>query len=420
MTPFIMTAVRMCLLALAAFSSGALAAPFPDDAGWTRFRGPNGSGISSATHIPSNWTDQDYRWKISLPGVGRASPVLWGEQVFVLCGDKTTAQRILLCVNAKDGSVTWRRDFPSASFQKHRDNSYATSTPAVDAQNIYVYWTTPEEVTVMALDHGGRDVWRRNLGLFKSQHGSGTSPVIVDDLVIINNDQEGASFLAALDANSGKTRWQVSRRTDRAAYSTPCLRQGSGGKPEIIFTSSAHGITAIDPRTGSINWELTNAFPFRVVGSAAVTQDLVIASCGEGGVGRRLVAVRPGSPGKPPELAYEFKSSIPYVPTPVIKNGLLYLWGDNGLVVCRKAATGERIWEHKISDSFYGSPVWIADRLYCASKSGVVYVLSVKDKPELLSKIPLGEPTAATPAVSADALFLRTESHLFCLGLANK
>ncbi|HEY5913351.1 MAG TPA: PQQ-binding-like beta-propeller repeat protein [Verrucomicrobiae bacterium] len=388
-----------------------------EDAGeWTRFRGPNGTGISSATNLPSAWTDKDYRWKATLPGVGHASPVIWSDRAFVLCSDKTNAVRIVVCLNTSDGSIAWRREFPSATFPKNRDNGYATSTPAVDANRVYVYWTTRDEVTVVALDHGGKDVWRVNLGPFKSQHGSGASLIVVDDLVLVNNDQDGPSFLTALDATSGASRWRLERRADRAAYATPCVRQTPEGQTEAIFASSALGITAVDLRSGTVNWELTNAFPFRVVGSPVLGENLVIGACGEGGVGRRLVAVKPGSRTRPAELAYEFKSSIPYVPTPVLKDGRLFLWGDNGLVVCHRVATGERLWQHKISDSFYSSPVWAADRLYGVSKRGVVYVLAAGETPELISSIPLGEPSFATPAIADGALFFRTESHLFCLG----
>jgi outer membrane protein assembly factor BamB len=388
------------------------AAPPPD---WSRFRGPNGSGIGMVENLPSTWTEQDYRWKASLPGSGHASPVISQGKVFVLCSDKTTAKRILVCLATGAGRALWQREFDSTAFQKNRDNSYATSTPAVDSQRIYVYWTTPQEVTMLALNHSGEQVWRRNLGPFKSQHGSGTSPIVYEDLVILNNDQEGPSSLLALDAKTGVTRWQVPRRKDRAAYATPCVRSVQATKSEVIFSSSAHGVTAVDPQTGRVNWELTNAFPFRVVGSPVLAGDLILGACGEGGVGRRVVAVRPPAGGRGAESAYDMKSGIPYVPTPLFHAGLVYLWGDNGLVVCCRAATGERLWQTKISDSFYGSPVFAAGRLYCVSKSGKVYALAAGEKPEILGSSSLGEPSFATPAVADDALFIRTESHLYCL-----
>jgi outer membrane protein assembly factor BamB len=184
---------------------------------------------------------------------------------------------------------------------------------------------------------------------------------------------------------------------------------------EAVFASSAHGLTGVDVRTGRIVWEMTNAFPFRMVGSPIAAEGLVFGSCGEGGIGRRFVAVRPGSTSQGPQLVYEMKNSIPYVPTPLAKDGRLFLWSDNGLVACHRAATGERLWQHKISDGFYCSPVWAQGRLYCVSKTGVVYVLDAGETPRVISSISLGEPSFATPAMAQDAVYFRTESHLFCL-----
>ena len=125
--------------------------------------------------------------------------------------------------------------------------------------------------------------------------------------------------------------------------------------------------------------------------------------------------MRPPAGDRRAEMAYEMKNSIPYVPTPLSISGLLFLWGDNGLVVCCRADTGERLWQRKISDSFYSSPVLAAGRLYCVSKSGNVYVLAAGEKDELIATVPLGEPSFATPAIAEEALFFRSESHLFCL-----
>ncbi|MBI4626619.1 MAG: PQQ-binding-like beta-propeller repeat protein [Verrucomicrobia bacterium] len=382
---------------------------------WARFRGPNGSGHSSATDLPTTWSEKDYRWKVRLPGTGHASPVIWDEKIFLACGDNATAKRILICLNTSDGRPVWRREYESAEFSKNRDNSYASSTAAVDRDRVYFYWTTEEEVTVLALDHAGQQVWRRNLGPYKSQHGSGTSPIVFQDLVIVNNDQEGPSSLLALDAKTGATRWKVDRRTDRAAYSTPCVRQTEAGKLELLFASSGHGITGVDPQTGRTNWELSGAFPFRVVGSLVLAEGLIVGACGEGGIGRRVVGVRPPAGDRGPELVYEMKSSIPYVPSPIYRSGLVFLWGDNGLVVCLRAATGERVWQRKISDRFYSSPICAGERLYCVSRTGIVYVLAATDKDELIASVPLGEPAFATPAVAAGTLYFRTASHLICL-----
>jgi len=395
---------------------GLTAAELDSTASWTRFRGPNGTGVSSCTNLPSACTEQDCKWKSPLPGLGHSSPVVWQDKLFVLCAEQETAKRLVVCLQIADGRQAWQREYPPTPFPKNRDNSYASSTLAADRQRIYANWASTNENTVLALDHSGTEVWRRNLGPYKSQHGPASSPVVFEDLVVVNNDQDGPSSLVALDAKTGQTRWQVPRRADRAAYSTPCVYQSGAGSAELVFSSSSHGLTGVAARSGKVIWELTNAFPFRVVGSPILADGLVVATCGEGGIGRRLVAVRPGSDLQPPQLVYEMKNNIPYVPTPLAKDGLLFLWSDNGLVSCHRAATGERIWQQKISDSFYSSPVWAEGRLYGVSKAGTVYVLSAGEKYELISKAPLGEPSFASPAIAGGRIFFRTETHLFAFG----
>ncbi|MCX5655906.1 MAG: PQQ-binding-like beta-propeller repeat protein, partial [Planctomycetota bacterium] len=239
---------------------------------WPRFRGPNGQGISDATTVPAKWTADDYNWKVKLPGSGHSSPVLWGDRIFLTCSDAETAKRMIVCLKSSDGSKVWQRDFESKTYAQNDANSFASSTPAADAGGIVVTWSTPEEITLLALDSGGKDVWRRNLGPLVAKHGSGQSPIILGDLVILANDQEdlnrmlmiggppsgkraaGKSSLIALDRKTGQTRWQIERQTALAAYSTPCVYQPEGGRPEIIFSSTAHGITAVDPATGKVSW----------------------------------------------------------------------------------------------------------------------------------------------------------------------
>ena len=403
---------------------------------WPRFRGPNGSGVSSATTVPVKWTDKDYNWKVTLPGVGHSSPVAWGGRIFVTCGDRKTARRTVLCLDAATGKALWRRDYTSKRFTQHRDNSYATATPAVDAAGVVLAWTTPKEVVLLALDLDGREVWRRNLGPFVAIHGSGSSPVIFGDLVVLANEQAdpkvlpmvyarpgaprsaGRSFLIAVDRKTGRTRWKIERRSSQAAYSTPCVYQAGGGRPELIFSSTSHGITAVDPATGKINWSVRNAFRERCVGSPVAAPGLVIAGDGYGTRGRLFVAVRPGSrePGRKAAVAYEIKKPVPLVPTPVVRGNRLFLWGDDGKITCLDVSSGKVIWRQRIRASFYGSPVCVNDRLYCISKTGDVFVVAASDKFELLGRVPLGEPSYATPAVCDGVMYLRTRSKLFSLG----
>ncbi len=152
---------------------------------WTRFRGPNGTGVSDAKTIPVVWTESDYNWRAQLPGVGHSSPVIWKERLFVLSADPDNATRYVLCLGTEDGAPVWQRDFPSESHHIHDRNSFASPSPAVDADHVYVAWSTPATTTFMALDHDGNTVWDLDLGRFDSRHGFGTSPILLNDLVIL-------------------------------------------------------------------------------------------------------------------------------------------------------------------------------------------------------------------------------------------
>jgi outer membrane protein assembly factor BamB len=405
-----------------------------DEASWNRFRGPNGSGISNAKTVPVRWTEKDYNWKIGLPGPGHSSPVVWDKRIFVTCGDPTTALRTLLCVDAPTGRTLWKHDEPSKNHGQHRDNSYASATPAVDADGVVITWTTPEAVMLLALDLQGRELWRRNLGPLISLQGSGSSPILYQDLVVLANDQEdmkrspgrredgpnptGRSFVIGVDRNSGETRWQTETKTWLAGYSTPCVYQADGGRAELIFSNTAHGIMAVDPDTGDINWEFGQPFVDRTVISPVVAPGMVIAGHGAGLRGTRCIAVRPSSSdqGAMPTLAYAITKSLPMVPTPLLKDGRLFLWGDDGVVSCLRVATGGTVWRERVKGGFYASPVWVDGHLYNVSKTGDVVVLVAGDEFEILHRIPLGKPSYATPAVADGVMYLRTSSHLFSLG----
>jgi len=291
-------------------------------------------------------------------------------------------------------------------------------------------------VLLLALDPDGREVWRRGLGPFVGERGSGTSPILFEDLVVLANEQEdpnqlpenagrfdptrpvGKSFLIAVDRRTGGTRWQTERRTGLAAYSTPCVFRPEGGPPELVFTSTHHGISAVEAATGKPSWEVTGIFLDRCVATPVVGPGLVMAGYGRGLRGNLFVAVRPGdrAKGEKPQIAYELDRSVPLVPTPVVKNGRLFLWADDGVVSCLDVSTGEVIWRERVGGSYYSSPVCVNNRLYCASRSGEMVVLAAADRFEVLGRVALGEPVFATPAVANGVMYLRTRTRLLSLG----
>jgi outer membrane protein assembly factor BamB len=237
-------------------------------------------------------------------------------------------------------------------------------------------------------------------------------------MVILANEQDGDSFLIAVDAATGKTRWQTARKSVETAYSTPCVYAPKDGKPALIFNSEGHGISAIDPGTGTVVWEYANAFDKRSVSSPVVAGDLIIGSCGSGGGGNFVVAVRPGDPAKnrKPELAYSLKRSASYVPTSVFVGGRLFVWSDAGIVSCLDAATGEVKWQERAGGNFFSSPVWVDGRLFGVSTRGEVVVVEASDRFQVLARNQLGEQTHSTPAVADGRMYIHTVKHLFSIG----
>jgi outer membrane protein assembly factor BamB len=387
---------------------------------WTRFRGPNGSGISAATTVPVQFTEADYNWKIQLPGVGHSSPVLWGKRLFLTSAEEVTGKRHVLGVNASDGKIVWDRSYDFSGYKKHTLNSFASGTPAVDADGIYFTWTTAGALTALALDHNGKDLWSRDLGKYDAMHGGAGSPIVVGEIVIVTNDQDGeGSFLAGLDRKTGEVRWKRPRNSSAsAAYSTPLVYQPKDGPPEVIFTSTSHGVTSLDPRTGDLNWEVPNLFRARCVGSPILAKGLVFGTAGTGGGEKQAVAVRPGSKrdGTAPKVEYQVARGISYVPTPIASGDLLFLWGDAGVVTCLRAATGEQVWMERVGGNFYGSPVCVNGKLYAVGAQGEVVVVEASDQFKVLGRSILGERSNATPAVADGVMYFRTESHLISVG----
>jgi len=385
---------------------------------WTRFRGPNGTGLSPAKTIPAKWSDKDINWKVPVPGSGHSSPVLWGEEIFLTSADEEAGQVLVLCLRAGDGSVAWQKAFPFSKFRKHDYNSFASGSPAVDEHRVYVCWSSPARYVLVALSHQGEKVWEKDLGSFTSQHGSGTSPIVYQNKVVLANEQDGESFLIAVDAATGETSWKTPRKTTQTAYGTPCVYQPKDGKPELIFNSQSHGISAINPDNGKELWEFSKAFDKRTVSSPVIAGDLIIGSCGSGGGGNFIVAVRPGEPAKSkePELAYSIRRSAPYVPTSVCLGDLLFLWGDGGIVSCVKAASGEIKWQERVGGDFFGSPVCVDGRLFCVSSRGEVVVVEASEQFNLLARNTLGEQTHSTPAVAGGRMYIHTSKHLVSIG----
>ncbi len=391
---------------------------------WSRFRGPNGQGISNVKGIPAKWTDKDYAWKIELAGMGHSSPVVWAGKVFITSADQKNARGFVQALRVTDGKELWKKEYARKSYRMNRDNSYAVATPCLDADRIYVLWPTASETLLVALTHDGKPVWERTFPGTKSNHGPGTSPIVYEDMVVFTLEQEnvadnGANVWIAVDCRTGKDRWRLPRNaSDKTSYSTPCEYVPAGKKPQLVFTSFAHGMTGVDPETGKIVWEYPSAFSARIVSSPVIADGLVLGTCGSGGGARYMIAVNPNQDkdaGKPAEAYRVDDRAMPYVPTSLATDGLVFTFQDRGEIGCQRAATGEQVWSEKPAGRFYGSPVLVDGKIYCITRDGEVVVFKAGAKYALLGINNLGEGSSATPALADGRMFLRTNSHLMCL-----
>jgi outer membrane protein assembly factor BamB len=393
---------------------------------WTRFRGPNGTGVADDPSIPAVPTAADVLWKAKLPGVGHSSPGIWGDKVFLTCATVEPPQHMVVCLNAADGKILWERRFDFTVHGKHNLNSFASPSPAVDKDHVYVSWSIPESLTLMALTHDGRDAWVRDLGPFISQHSAGNSPIVVDDMVILVNEQDaaatakkegypdgGASFIHCVKAKDGSTVWQVPRTSSVVTYSAPMVRELPDGKRELLINSQGHGLGGIDLATGKTNWEKSDALKRRSISQPIMAGGLVFGTCGSGGGGEYIAAVKPGPN---PELAYEIKEGAPYVPSLVAKGNLVFAMNSKGIASCFDAPTGNRHWLERIGGNFYGSPIILNDRVYAIDTAGKVVVYAAAKEFQKLGEFELGEASHSTPSVADGKLYLRTETHLTAIG----
>ena len=397
---------------------------------WTRFRGPNGTGAGSGD-IPAKFTEADFDFKVKLPGgSGCSSPVVWGDKVFVLSANADDATRYVCCFNAMTGKSLWQKEFKSEPHHLHTRSSYASCTPAVDEERVYVAWSTPQEVSFKAFTHDGVEAWSLDLGAWQSQHGFGASPIVYKDMVILHNSQQadkldagqkpGESYMMAFDRRTGSEKWRTKLVSKNVCYSVPFIRQSADGQDELICSSTGNGIFSVDPMTGKQNWEVNDGlFKMRTVASPIEAGGLVFGSNGSGGYSSNyVVAVQPSKDGKlVHRIANRGKFKAAYVPCLIADGNMVFCLYDRGYASCLNSKTGEVKWIERTGAAFSGSPVRIDDRIYCIDEEGVVWVIAASpDEYKLLAKNPLGEESRATPAIANDRMYLRTNSHLISVG----
>ena len=414
-----------CLILFIILSSTSLQA-----ADWAQFRGPGGKGFSADTP-PTTWSGSDnILWKVQLPGPGTSSPIVFGDRIYITAytgynepdnkGTPENLQRHLLALSRKDGSTIWSKALPAKLPEQDRirdDHGYASSTPIADKEGIYVFYG---KSGVFAFDHTGKQMWTADVGSGLNGWGSASSPIIHNDLLIINASVESESLIA-LDKKTGQEKWRL--RGIKESWNTPILVDVAAPKDNIkteLVVAIAGSILGINPATGDQLWTCKTNIGWYMVPSMVSEKSIVYALGGRSGVAS--LAVRTGGRGEV-TASHRLWTSVKgsNVSSPVIHDGHLYWMHDNlGIAYCAKADTGEVIYEERIDrvGQVYGSPVLAGGNVYYTSRSGRTIVVAAKPEFEQIATNDMGERSTfnGSVAVSGNQILLRSNKYLYCIG----
>jgi outer membrane protein assembly factor BamB len=423
-------------LPLALISLAISTAPSFGETDWSRFRGPNGSGLATTTDLPTSATAENTLWKVEL-GVGRSSPVLWKKMLVLTAHGTEPGTREVLALSADNGTTLWRHTETFQEHKIHNFNSFASSSVFIDAERIYVKWSTGTKIQALALDHQGKVLWKNeHVANYIHEHGTAVSPIVVDDIMIVRSEfdwerdgrvytedpeeQKWKSCIVGLDAASGKQVWKTEIPNCLNTYSTPVHRRGADGKTEIICANTASGVMGISVATGKINWQYNPGYTQRSLGSGVLVDDFYFCTFGTGGGVKEIAALDLKS-GKPEPVPYDIPKGLPYVPSPLVIGDRMYLLGDGGILRNVELRTGRVIYEERVkgsqgSSKFFSSPVAADGKIFCGSQQGDLIVIRAGDQFEQLSATKLDSAISATPAIADKRLFVRTEKMLYCVG----
>lgn len=413
---------------------------------WPSFRGGSRSGVGEGV-APTSWDAFDgrhIRWRTPVAGLGHSSPVVWGESVFVTSAvssadvaypggldedlrsssDLSHQAWIVHCIDRLSGALRWQRTLVSGvpRAPRHVKNSFATPTPATDGRHLVVSLGT-EGLFGLTLE--GDLLWKRDLGTLEAgfyldpslQWGLGSSPLLYEDLVIVQVDSDTSPYLAAFDVGSGEPVWSVPR-ADGTSWSSPALYRGRPG--DLVVTNAPKAVRAYDPRSGEERWHYRWDQDI-VISTPLVANGTVFASSGKGQT-QPILAIRPEARGDitlPAEatssehvLWSRFKGG-PIVTSPLVYRDRLYALVDIGVLRCFDAADGRLLYQQRLSGSFLASPVAADDKVYLTSEEGDVLVIRAGPEFEILAVNAMGELSVATPAIAGGMIFIRTTEALY-------
>jgi len=394
---------------------------------WPQWRGPQLNSVSRETNLPLKWTTtQNVTWKLALPERSGATPIVWGDHVFLNTGEGG-ANLSLWSVDRNTGTVRWKRPLGGGNMRM-RKQQMSSPSPVTDGQLVWVMTGTG---LLRAFDFTGRELWMRDIqkdyGRFGIQWGYASSPLLHDNSLFVQvlhgMHTDDPSYLLRIDKATGKTVWRVNRMTNARfespdAYTTPALLR-YGGATEIVITGG-DVVTGHDPATGTEVWRANGLNPrndgsYRIVASPVVHGDMIFAPSRE----RPLLALKPGGKGDVTNthVLWSFNYG-PDVPTPVSDGTYLYSINDRGIMYVLEAKTGKTVYgPQRLRNATYSGSAVLADgKIYVTDEDGVTSVVQAGPKFVLLAENDLGDYTLSSPAVSEGQIFVRTASFLYAIG----
>ena len=402
---------------------------------WPCWRGPRGDGTCVETDVPTAWngiTGENIAWKSQLRGTGHASPIIWNDRVFLSSCDETSGERILTCLDQASGETLWQKVVAKSKLEtKHQLNSYASGTPATDGKTVYVSFlivdgheipapnvgsernVTPGQILVAAFDFSGNELWHFTIGDFISAHGFCSSPVIFENLLIVNGDHDGDSYVVALDRSNGQTVWKTPREHKIRSYCTPIIRD-IAGRTQMVMSGSKQ-VVSLDPRTGHEFWKIEG--PTEQFVSSMVSDETGFYLTA-GYPTHHVMAINPNGSGDvtTSHVRWQSDEAKCYVPSPVLTGPHLFVADDRGTVNCFETATGKRLWQDRLGKHYSASLLTANGLVYFTADDGVTSVVRPGDKLDVVSRNGLGEYTWSSPAIANGLIYIRGEHHLFAIG----
>lgn len=380
---------------------------------WPQFRGPTGQGVSDEKDLPLTWSETtNVRWKAAIPGKGWSSPVVQGDRIWLTTATEEGKSLRAISVDRNSGAILQNVEvfrLKSAKLTNPK-NSFASPTPIIEGDRVYVHFGA---FGTACITQSGEIVWKTTLDYDNGQHGTGGSPALYDDLLIISCDGNDVQFVVALDKLTGKVRWKKSRQGYQA-YSTPLVVRLPTG--DQVISPGAFRAISYDPRNGKELWHVTYGEGFSNVPRPVYGDGLVFICTGFQQAS--LLAVRLDGKGDVTKSKVEWRldRGVPLTPSPLLVGNELYLVTDNGIVTCLDGKTGKEHWRARIGGNHSASPIYADGRIYFLSEEGQTVVLAAGQQLKHLATNQLDGRTLASMAVSDGSIFIRSETHLYRIG----